>query len=58
MNQQKLSFMRRKALKCKTLGAELVHAYSLYSVSTFYIDDHLPTLNVRRYWSSIELALW
>ena len=46
-----------KALKCKTLGAELSHAYivhtqSLYSViiglSAFHVDDHLPTLNARR----------
>ena len=37
-----------KALKCKTLGAEL--AYTLYSIniSAFYADDHLPTLKARR----------
>ena len=32
----------------KTLGAELTHAYTLYSISAFYADDHLPTLNARR----------
>ena len=41
----------KKALKCKTLGAEFAHAYIyiLYSItSAFYIDDHLPTLNALR----------
>ena len=35
-----------KALKCKMLGAELAHAYTLYCIiSTFYVDDHLPTMH-------------
>ena len=39
-----------KALKCKTLGAELVHAYTFYYivhvyVCALYADDHLPNLN-------------
>ena len=34
-----------KALKCKTLGAELAHPVQC-EPSTF--DDHLPTLNTRR----------
>ena len=33
-----------KALKCKTLGAELTHAYTLCNnISAFYADDYLPT---------------
>ena len=37
-----------KALKCKTLGAEIAHEYILYSVVLLYVDDHLLTLNARR----------
>ena len=36
--------IKRKALKCETLGAELAHTYTLYynNVCIFYADDHLP----------------
>ena len=30
-----------KAQKCKTLGAEVTHAYNI--ICAFYSDDHLPT---------------
>ena len=42
------------ALKCKTLGAEVAHAYALYynivyiNICAFYPDDRLPNLNARR----------
>ena len=42
--------LQMKALKCKTLGAELGHAYTLCCIiGAFYADDHLPTLNACRY---------
>ena len=39
-----------KALKCKMLGAELVHTHCTVFISAFYADDylHVPTVNVRR----------
>ena len=50
-------YISMKALKCKTLGAELAHAYIVHTqslhciivgLSAFYVDDHLPTLNAHR----------
>ena len=37
-------------VKCKTLGAELVHSciHIVQYMSAFYVDDHLPTLSARR----------
>ena len=38
-----------KALKCKTLGAELANAYALHyniNICAFYPDDRLLNLNV------------
>ena len=45
---------KMKALKCKTLGAELAHAYAFttmnikFNICAFYPDDRLPNLNARR----------
>ena len=47
-----------KALKCKTLCAELAHAYALHynlNICAFYPDDRLPYLNAQRQWSSLYL---
>ena len=37
-----------KALKCKTLDAELAHAHTAALQAPFTYDDHLPTYNIRR----------
>ena len=50
------SHIKMKALKCKTLRAELAHAYAyalhyninITCVCAFYPDDRLPNLNARR----------
>ena len=39
MNYNLLNKM--KALKCKTLGAEVAHAHSI--ICAFYSGDHVPT---------------
>ena len=42
--------MRRalmKALKCKTLGAEL--AMDKYCTCSIYVDDHLPFMHIVQY---------